>query len=105
MGKYRNKLEIVSDILSVVDNNDGARKTRIMHMANLSWELLNRYLNDLKEAGLLSLSSTDCYMLTLKGRRFLDRISEYSKRREKIEAQLKDVKNERVTLENLFSYA
>ncbi|MGQ9461394.1 MAG: winged helix-turn-helix domain-containing protein, partial [Candidatus Bathyarchaeaceae archaeon] len=37
MGKYRGRLDIVADILSVVNNNDGARKTRIMYQANLSY--------------------------------------------------------------------
>jgi predicted transcriptional regulator len=50
MGKYRSKLQIVADMLSVVSGND-AKKTRIMYLANLSWDLLNRYLNDLMEAG------------------------------------------------------
>lgn len=100
MGKYRKRLEIVADILSVVSNND-AKKTRIMYMANLSWDLLTRYLNDLMEAGLVRFGSSDRYVLTSKGKRFLDRFSEYCKRRKTVEKQLKDVKSEKMTLENM----
>ena len=101
MARYRDRLQIVTDMLSVVRDNNGARKTRIMYLANLSWKLLNQYLNDLMEAGLLSFGGSDCYVLTPKGRQFLDRVGEYSKRREKVEEQLNDVKNERVMLENM----
>ena len=101
MGKYRSRLQIVADILSVVSNSD-ARKTRIMYMANLSWDLLTRYLNDLIEAGLISFGSSDCYVLTPKGKLFLERISEHCKRRRRVEEQLNDVNNEKVMLENMF---
>ncbi|NIO36932.1 hypothetical protein GTO27_04425, partial [Candidatus Bathyarchaeota archaeon] len=62
MGKYRSRLQIIADILSVVRDND-ARKTRIMYLANLSWDLLTRYLNELIEAGLMRCGRSDHYML------------------------------------------
>jgi predicted transcriptional regulator len=101
MGKYRNRLQIVADILYVVSNNDDAKKTRIMYLANLSWDLLTKYLKDLMEAGLLSFGSSDRYVLTPKGKLFLDKFGEYCKRREIVEEQLKDVKSERMILENM----
>jgi len=88
-------------MLSVVSDNDGAKKTRIMYIANLSWELLNRYLNDLIEAGLLSYGSSGCYVLTPKGKLFLYMFSEYSKRCEKVEEHLNDLDKERRNLENM----
>jgi predicted transcriptional regulator len=100
MGKYRDRLQIVADMLSVVSGND-AKKTRIMYLANLSWDLLNRYLNDLMEAGLLSFGSSDCYVLTPKGKLFLYKFSEYSKRCEKVEEHLNDLGKEKRTLENM----
>ena len=100
MGKYRDRLQIVADMLSVVSGND-AKKTRIMYLANLSWDLLNRYLNDLMEAGLLSFGSSDCYVLTPKGKLFLYKFSEYSKRCEKVEEHLNDLDKEKRTLENM----
>jgi len=56
----------------VVSDND-AKKTRIMYLANLSWDLLTRYLNDLMEAGLVNLWSSDRHVLTPKGKRFIKR--------------------------------
>jgi len=101
MAKYRSRLQIVADMLSVVSNNDGAKKTRIMYLANLSWDLLNRYLNDLMEGGLLSFGSSDCYVLTPKGKRFLDSFNLYSRRCEKVEEHLNDLDKERKMLENM----
>jgi len=100
VGKYRERLQIVADMLSVASSN-GAKKTRIMYFANLSWDLLNRYLNDLMEAGLLSSGSSDCYVLTQKGKMFLYRFSEYSKRCEKVEEHLNDLDKEKKDLENM----
>jgi hypothetical protein len=45
MVKYRSRLKIVADMLSVASGDD-AKKTRIMYLANLSWDLLNRYLDE-----------------------------------------------------------
>jgi len=101
MVKYRSRLQIVADMLSVVSGNDDTRKTRIMYFANLSWDLLNRYLNDLMEAGLVSLDSSGYYVLTSKGKLFLYRFSEYCKRSEEVEEHLNDLEKERRNLENM----
>lgn len=100
MGRHRSRLEIAADILYVVSNND-VKKTRIMDRARLSWNLSTRYLNELVEAGLVSLDGSDCYVLTPKGKMFLNRFSEYYKRREMVERELKDVGREREKLENV----
>jgi len=44
MGKYRDRLQIIADMLSVV--RGGAKKTHIMYQANLSYTLLGRYLSE-----------------------------------------------------------
>ncbi len=100
MGKYRSRLQIIADILSVVRDND-ARKTRIMYLANLSWDLLTRYLNDLIEAGLMRCGRSDHYLLTPKGKRFLERFSEYRKRHKHVVEQIEDVNCEKMTLESM----
>lgn len=100
MAKYRSRLQIIADILSVVRR--GARKTRIMYQANLSYKLLSRYLGEVLEAGLIRFGNDDCYMLTDKGKEFLDRFSEYSKRRRSVKERLDDVMNEKMILENTF---
>ena len=43
MAKYRNGLSIIADILHVAGS--GAKKTHIMYFANLSHELLEKYLS------------------------------------------------------------
>jgi len=88
----------VADMLSVVSGDD-AGKTRIMNRARLSWDLLKRYLSELMEVGLVSFGS-DRYVLTPKGRRFLDRFGEYSRRLERVERELRDVRRERMRLES-----
>lgn len=101
MGKYRDRLEVVVDILSVISDNNGAKKTRIMYSANLSWDLLRRYLNVLLEANLVSFGSSECYTLTVKGERFLKKYNEFRRHRKKAEKRLNDVKSERMMLENM----
>jgi len=101
MGKYRSRLEIIADILYVVNDNNGARKTRIMYQANLSYKLLTQYLNDVVEAGLITSGTNDYYMLTQKGQKFLAKFGEYHKSLEKVEVQLNNVEDQRVTLEKM----
>jgi predicted transcriptional regulator len=101
MGKYRGRLDIIADILSVVNDNNGARKTRIMYQANLSYKLLTQYLNDVVEAGLAKFGTKDYCILTHKGKEFLAKFGEYHKTREKVEVQLNHIENQRLTLENM----
>jgi len=101
MGKYRGRLDIVADILSVVNDNDGARKTRIMYQANLSYKLLTQYLNDVVEAGLVTFETNEYYVLTRKGKEFLAKFGEYCKSLEKVEVQLNHVEDQRVMLEEM----
>jgi len=99
MGKYRDRLQIIADILSVVKG--GARKTHVMYQANLSYALLSRYLAEVLDGGLVCVDNEDCYRLTGRGRDFLDRFNEYSKRCTQLEEQLNNVSDEKTTLENL----
>jgi len=101
MGKYRDRLQIIADILSVV--REGARKTHVMYRANLSYRLLSRYLTEVLECGLVSLDKEDRYKLTRRGQNFLDRFNEYSKRNEQLEQQLNHVNDEKTVLENIIS--
>ena len=99
MGKYRDRLQIIADILSVV--RDGAKKTHVMYQANLSFTLLKRYLAEVLEAGLVRCDDEDGYRLTGRGRSFLDRFDEYSRRCEHVEQELNHVNNDKTVLENL----
>ena len=99
MSKYRNRLQIIADILSIA--NSGARKTRIMFHANLSYRLLCRYLGDLLDSGLVEFEANECYVITVKGKEFLSRHVEYSKRRKNWEEHLNLVNGEKSILEQM----
>jgi len=97
---YRNRLDIVADVLHVVSRR--ARKTQIMYQANLSFTLLNKYLIEATEATLIRLDEKEgFFMLTPKGKRFLEKYREYSKTNKHVERQLKTVQTKRRTLEEL----
>ena len=49
--KRRNNLEITADILRVAKR--GAKKTHIVYKANLNFNILHEYLDELADAGLI----------------------------------------------------
>ena len=78
MGIYRGRLDIIADILNVASRR--ARKTQIMYQANLSYKVLKKYLADLMSAELVSFEgNSQLFLLTDKGREFLDAYDKYSK--------------------------
>ena len=102
MGNYRGRLDIIADILHVVSGN--ARKTQIMYQANLSYRVLQKYLAEITGASLISFEDEKrCYMLTAKGREFLDAYEEYSKTNRHMEKRLNDISTKKKVLEKLCS--
>jgi len=99
MGSYRDRLQIIADILFIVSKR--AKKTQIMYQANLSYRLLCRYLSKVLDAGLVSFEKEDCYVLTTKGKEFLNRHEEYTKRRKSLTEHLNYVNNEKTVLESM----
>jgi len=99
VGKHRNRLQIVADILFVV--KDCAKKTQIMRRANLSYKLLGRYLTDIIEAGLVRFGDAGSYTLTPRGRDFLNGYKEYSRRHRQLEEQINDMSHQRIVLEKI----
>jgi predicted transcriptional regulator len=72
--RYRRQgIEIIMDILEISLN--GAKKTHIMHKANLNFSMLRRYLQQLLSKGLLEKIDNpyedDYYKTTDKGREVL----------------------------------
>lgn len=68
----RGKIEIMADILSL--STAGIKKTHIMYRANLSYDQILYYLNELLTKGLISIHVRDgfaLYSTTEKGREFL----------------------------------
>ena len=100
MGKYRSRFQIVADVLSVTAG--GAKKVHIMFKANLSYELLVRYLAEVLDAGLVRFEgSAGRYRLTRKGEDFLKRYDEYAKRCRRLEGLSNDVAMEKAVLEGM----
>jgi predicted transcriptional regulator len=101
MGKHRSRLKILANILDVINNDKGAKKTQIMYQAYLSYKLLIQYLNDVTEAGLVVCGEENCYKLTPKGEKFLAKFSEYDKSRECVDEQLNHVEDQKLMLEEM----
>jgi predicted transcriptional regulator len=69
--QYRSRIQIAADILEIA--KAGSRKTRIMYLGNLSFDLLQKYLNLLVKYELLELNGSyeKNYVATDKGKQFL----------------------------------
>ena len=64
--KIRGSIDVMAQMLAVCKN--GAKRTEIMYKANLSHEMLKRYLKVLIKNGLVSNSTADgVYRTTLEG--------------------------------------
>jgi len=101
MGKHRSRLKILANILFVVSDNNGAKKTQIMYQAYLSYKLLVQYLKDVTEAGLVKCVNENCYKLTPKGEKFLAKFGEYDKSRETVDEQLNHIEDQKLMLEEM----
>jgi predicted transcriptional regulator len=102
LGNYRGRLDIIADILQVASQN--AKKTQIMYQANLSYKVLQRYLENITAASLISFETAEqCYVLTQKGQEFLEAYKDYSNTNKSIEKRLNDVDNKKKNLEELCS--
>lgn len=100
MGRHRDRVKIIADILLVVKG--GSRKTSIMVRARLSYTLLCRYLTEVVTADLVCLENGG-YLLTEKGRRFLDKFNMYSQYCEHLNDNMKIVNKKRTELEEMCS--
>ena len=98
MGKYRNRIEIIADILNVALVS--VNKTKIMYVANLSYRLLEKYLCEIIHLGFIAFSNNS-YKVTEKGRDFLERYNEFSRKYIMIEDELRKILLEREVLKRL----
>jgi predicted transcriptional regulator len=98
MGRHRENIEIVADILRVAIEGNG--KTKIMYNANLSYTLLCKYLKLICSCGLLDNSSKK-YELTIKGREFLNRYDSYNEKRKYIAESILVLNSQRETIERI----
>jgi predicted transcriptional regulator len=69
--QYRSRIQIAADILEIA--RAGSRKTKIMYLGNLSFDLLQKYLDLLVNYELLEVRGgpEKSYVSTEKGRQFL----------------------------------
>lgn len=96
--KYRRRVDIIADILKIAIA--GANKTKIMYLGNLSHRLLEKYLKQTIGAGFLSLDARS-YEVTDKGKSFLEKYSEFSRKYSNLESDLKQMSFEKEALERM----
>ena len=100
LSKYRNRVEIVADILNIVEK--GAKKTQIMYKGNLSYSLLKSYLREVIGAGLVCIGErSNIYQLTEKGKLFLKDFADYSRDRNEAEQHLSHMNSLKTKLEGM----
>ena len=77
--QYRSRMQIAADILEIA--KAGSRKTKIMYLGNLSFDLLQKYLEMLVNYDLLEVHGgpDKSYIATEKGKQFLEDYYELQK--------------------------
>lgn len=99
MRKYRRRIDIIADILKAAENRS-VKKTRIMYAANLSYKLLENYLDYAIKIGFMQ-PNENGYELTDKGRVFLEKYEFYQSRYSRLKKDLKNLLFEREALEKI----
>jgi predicted transcriptional regulator len=99
LGKNRNRLSIIAAILDAA--NLGSSKTHIMYQANLSFNLLEKYLGLASNSELVELKGYK-YHLTQRGKDFLRHYRNFEERYEKAQKLLDSLSFEREQLTKSF---
>jgi len=93
--QYRNRIEITANILELA--KQGSRKTRIMYLGNLSFDLVQKYLKQLEQFGLVEIKGTEkgerFYNITTRGVEFLSDFYELQKHSEIVGNKKKILEN------------
>jgi predicted transcriptional regulator len=97
LGKHRDRLSLIAAILEA--SNGGATKTRIMLNANLSFKLLEKYLNTTNRLGFIRQIESH-FTLTMKGREFLNEYKNLNQQNTATLKTLKELRHKRMLLEN-----
>jgi predicted transcriptional regulator len=98
MVRYRRRFEIIADIIHGAEK--GAKKTKIMYFANLSYRLLQKYLDHSIRVGFIQ-ESGDGYESTEKGRLFLEKYAEFSSKYSKLVNDFEALKFEMEALDRM----
>ena len=85
--QYRSRIQIAADILQIA--KAGSRKTKIMYLGNLSFDLLQKYLEMLVNYNLLEVhgGADKSYIATEKGKQFLEEYYELQKYSEIVDSK------------------
>jgi predicted transcriptional regulator len=85
--QYRSRIQIAADILQIA--KAGSRKTKIMYLGNLSFDLLQKYLDMLVNYELLEIHDgpEKSYIATQKGKQFLEDYYELQKYSEMVNSK------------------
>lgn len=78
--KHRSRWDILLDILKVISEEEGVKKTRIMQKTNLDWRSFKKYFDFLVDHSFLrvgdELGKRKSYKLTKNGRNLLVELQE-----------------------------
>ena len=99
--KNRKRLEIVRDLLSAA--SEKSKKTKIMYGANLSYKLLEKYLEALLGSGLLECVDNSFYVITWRGKEFLQLYADYVEQCRRIGDEIEGNHKDRLLLEDMCS--
>ncbi len=76
MGKKRERLEVIKDILKSIRENRNIKPTRLLYASNLSPQMFKEYINELIEKKFILLEvdkkEKKHFSLTKKGNEFLE---------------------------------
>lgn len=89
----------MADVLGAIGS--GSKKTHIMYQANLSYFLLCRYLDHVLNSGLVQ-KKEELYLLTNKGKEFLEKYSEYDNNCKEIDRKITELENTKEVLEKIY---
>jgi predicted transcriptional regulator len=74
MGKKRERLEVIKDILKVIRSSRRIKPTRLLYASNLSPQMFKDYIKELREKGFINMDEIEGkkeFYLTKKGNNFL----------------------------------
>jgi predicted transcriptional regulator len=98
LGKNRDRLSIIAAVLEAA--NSGARKTRIMFTANLSFSLLEKYLEVVSNVGFVQVDNSK-YRLTDPGKEFLRQYQQFHEKYDRVQKLAESLGPERERLARL----
>jgi len=97
--KNRDKLEIVKDMLLIASIK--VRKTKMMYQANLSYLQVEKYLKSLLERDLLECVGDSYYLITNRGKAFLQMYADYIERCRRIGDEVNGARKDRLLLASM----